>query len=62
VNFTEPTFPIYATSDGLVESVKDGTVVLALDWGHTARYYHLTEIAVKVGDRVSWGQLIGQAR
>ena len=58
--------PIYATGDGVVESIDRsrsrrgyGTqVVINHGYGYKTRYAHLNKIHVKKGDKISRGQLI----
>ena len=56
--------PVFATADGLVESAGytgayGNLVVLQHDFGMTTRYAHLSRMAVKPGERVTRGTLIG---
>jgi len=56
--------PIYATADGVVtyagwESGYGRLVKIRHDFGMETRYGHLSQIGVKVGDRVSRGDRIG---
>ncbi len=55
--------PIYATADGVVESVENKKligkyVVLTHKFGYQTGYGHLHKIFVKVGDKVKRGQII----
>ncbi len=56
--------PVYATADGVVESATysgdyGNLVVLQHDFGLTTRYGHLSRYAVKPGENVVRGQVIG---
>jgi murein DD-endopeptidase MepM/ murein hydrolase activator NlpD len=56
--------PVYATADGVVESAAysgdyGNLVVLQHDFGLTTRYGHLSRYAVKAGENVVRGQVIG---
>jgi murein DD-endopeptidase MepM/ murein hydrolase activator NlpD len=56
--------PIYATADGTVESAGPAgqygnLIVLAHDFGLSTRYGHLSRFAVRVGQRVARGDVIG---
>ncbi len=57
--------PIYATADGVVESVKSEyfgygkNVLINHGFGYKTRYAHMDEISVKVGDRIVRGKYIG---
>ena len=56
--------PVYATADGVVthagwESGYGRLVKIKHDFGFETRYGHLAQIRVKVGDRVSRGERIG---
>jgi murein DD-endopeptidase MepM/ murein hydrolase activator NlpD len=61
----KPGIPIYATGDGVVESVKfelfgyGNQVVIDHGFGYKTRYAHLHEIHVKEGDMVARGGQIG---
>jgi murein DD-endopeptidase MepM/ murein hydrolase activator NlpD len=54
-------YPIYATHYGTVLSVEDGVVSMRLIDGTVTRHFHLHDIAVRPGDQVAWGQLLGHA-
>jgi murein DD-endopeptidase MepM/ murein hydrolase activator NlpD len=57
--------PVFATADGVVESAAYNTggygnlIVLRHGFGLETRYGHLSRFAVKAGDRVERGQVIG---
>jgi murein DD-endopeptidase MepM/ murein hydrolase activator NlpD len=56
--------PVYATADGVVESASyvsefGNLVVISHDFGLTTRYGHLSRTAVKSGDRISRGTIVG---
>ena len=56
--------PVYATADGVVESAAysgdyGNLIVLQHDFGLSTRYGHLSKYAVKAGDNVTRGQVIG---
>lgn len=58
--------PLYATAGGVVIWAKlrgsaGNTVMIRRDNGEMAVYYHLSSIAVKEGDTVAQGQVIGRA-
>lgn len=65
--YTSKSEPVYATADGLVESTRDGNqrygygniVRLSHVLGFSSAYTNLDRIAVKVGDFVSRGDIIG---
>jgi murein DD-endopeptidase MepM/ murein hydrolase activator NlpD len=66
IDFSSPTgTPIYATGDGRVSKPKDGlagygkTVVIDHGYGYKSLYAHMSKIAVKPGQRVTRGQIIG---
>jgi murein DD-endopeptidase MepM/ murein hydrolase activator NlpD len=61
-DYTREEFPVYASGDGVVLAVEDGMVLIELDGGHFVRNFHLFDIAVKAGDRVAHGQVIGRGR
>ena len=67
VDIAAPTgAPVVATADAVVRLVHEGMFLtgktLLLDHGHglNSVYFHLSEIAVKPGERVKQGQLIGK--
>ena len=56
--------PVYSTADGVVQSASyvnefGNLVVISHDFGLTTRYGHLSRAAVKSGDRVSRGDVVG---
>ena len=56
--------PIYSTADGVVTKAGWGSgygrvIYIKHDFGIETRYAHLSRIRVKVGERVSRGQRIG---
>jgi murein DD-endopeptidase MepM/ murein hydrolase activator NlpD len=56
--------PVYATADGVVEAASytgdyGNLIVLRHDFGLTTRYGHLSGYAVKLGQEVTRGQVIG---
>ena len=59
--------PIYATADGVVESVKTEyfgygkNVIINHGFGYKTRYAHMDEISVREGDRIVRGKYIGTA-
>jgi murein DD-endopeptidase MepM/ murein hydrolase activator NlpD len=61
---SEPGLNVYATGDGMVESIKisDGgygnIIVIDHGYGYTSRYAHLQKIFVKPGQKVCRGQII----
>ena len=65
--YTSKSEPVYATADGLVESMRDdnqkygyGNIVrLSHIFGFSSAYTNLDKIAVKVGDFVNKGDIIG---
>ena len=62
----KPGNPIYATGDGVIESVKfeffgyGNQVVIDHGFGYKTRYGHLSKMYVKEGDSVTRGQGIGE--
>jgi len=66
MDFTAPTgTPIYATGDGIVERADNGSrgygnhVRIDHGFGYLTLYAHMSEIAVKPGQKVSRGEVIG---
>lgn len=65
--YTNNSEPVYATADGLVESIRDGNqkygygniVRLSHVLGFSSAYTNLSKIVVKAGDFVSRGDIIG---
>jgi murein DD-endopeptidase MepM/ murein hydrolase activator NlpD len=56
--------PVYATADGVVEAASytgdyGNLIILRHDFGLTTRYGHLSRYAVKLGQEVTRGQVIG---
>jgi murein DD-endopeptidase MepM/ murein hydrolase activator NlpD len=56
--------PVYATADGVVEAASytgdyGNLIILRHDFGLTTRYGHLSGYAVKLGQEVTRGQVIG---
>ncbi len=56
--------PVYATADGVVEAASytgdyGNLIILQHDFGLTTRYGHLSRYAVKLGQEVTRGQVIG---
>jgi murein DD-endopeptidase MepM/ murein hydrolase activator NlpD len=56
--------PVYATADGIVEAASytgdyGNLIVLQHEFGLTTRYGHLSRYAVKLGQQVERGQVIG---
>jgi murein DD-endopeptidase MepM/ murein hydrolase activator NlpD len=56
--------PVYATADGIVEAASytgdyGNLIILRHDFGLTTRYGHLSGYAVKLGQEVTRGQVIG---
>ncbi len=56
--------PVYATADGVVEAASytgdyGNLIILQHDFGLTTRYGHLSGYAVKLGQEVTRGQVIG---
>ncbi len=56
--------PVYATADGVVETASyagdyGNLIVVRHDFGLSTRYGHLSRYAVKVGQEVTRGQIIG---
>ena len=57
--------PIYATADGVIEKVKvhfsgyGKQIMIDHGYGYTTRYAHMHEFAVKEGEKVKRGQVIG---
>ena len=56
--------PVYATADGVVEAASytgdyGNLIILQHDFGLTTRYGHLSGYAVKLGQEVARGQVIG---
>jgi murein DD-endopeptidase MepM/ murein hydrolase activator NlpD len=56
--------PVYATADGFVEAASytgdyGNLIILRHDFGLTTRYGHLSRYAVKLGQEVTRGQVIG---
>lgn len=61
---TERGRPVYATAEGVVASATysgayGNLVVIEHDFGLTTRYGHLSRFAVRLGDRVTRGDVIG---
>lgn len=60
--------PVFATGDGIVQKVEKGQrrrgygrmILIDHSFGYKTRYAHLNKMFVKVGDRVTRGQIIGE--
>ena len=62
---TEKGHPVFATADGVVESASytgdyGNLIVIQHEFGLTTRYGHLSAFAVKPGQRVKRGDIIGR--
>ncbi len=56
--------PIMAPSDGVVKMAQNnwytgGHIIIEHGWGVTTSYFHLSDMNVKPGDKVTQGQIIG---